>query len=152
MNWLEYHEEPVTLHSGGRSHWLVRGDQIFYDEKLREAVLDCWSHYIRQYRPPYFFWAIPTGGSFWAEAIAERFGCSWANRPGPSQIPNNATTFTVDDVLTTGSSLSDHGSTAALVVVDRDQREMYVPHVVSWAKIHLPILVEDRYQTSSRHL
>ena len=29
--WLEYHDEPVTLHSGGRSHWLVRGDLIFAD-------------------------------------------------------------------------------------------------------------------------
>jgi hypothetical protein len=138
--WLEFHEEPVTLHSGARSHWLVRGDLIFADERLREAVLDYWGFYIAGLRPPYFFWAIPRGGSAWAEAIAERVGGTWANRPGPASIPNNATVLAVDDVATTGRSLLDYGASHNLIVVDRRQRVAGVLRTWCWASLYLPLL------------
>ena len=39
MDWLEYHEEPVTLHSGATSHWLVDGEKLFEDEHIRQEVM-----------------------------------------------------------------------------------------------------------------
>ena len=134
---IEYHEEPVRLHSGGKSHWLVRGDHIFANERLRQEVLRWWGYYVMGFRKPYFFWAIPTGGSQWAEAIAEYAGGSWANRPGPVNIRNGSTIFTVDDVLTTGASLG--GGQHPLVVVDRRGRVESLPRVCSWATIYLPV-------------
>ena len=138
MSWLEYHDEPVTLHSGGQSHWLVRGDLIFADVRLRETVLDYWEYEIAAHRRPYFFWAIPTGGSCWAEAISERVRAHWNNRPGPANIRNGATIFTVDDVLTTGGSLV--GCKRPLVVVDQNQREHQLERVTAWATMYLPVL------------
>ena len=48
---LEYHDEPVKLHSGGTSHWLVRGDLIWEDEHLRAAVLDVWQYAVGVHSP-----------------------------------------------------------------------------------------------------
>src|SRR3990167_98648 len=74
VRWLEYHKDPVTLHSGGRSHWLVRGDLIFADENLRELVLDCWERTLETWSPPFTIVPVPTGGDVWAAALLKRLG------------------------------------------------------------------------------
>lgn len=142
-DWLEYHKEPVTLHSGGKSHWLVRGDKMFADERVRKAVLYYWEESVRSYRRPYHFVSIPTGGDRWAEAIAERLSGEWSQLNAVRHVRHHATMFTVDDVLTTGASLSAIGSRMQLVVVDRMQRERHVPNVIAWATMHLPLLPKD---------
>lgn len=136
--WIEYHEEPVTLHSGGKSHWLVRGNKIFDDEQLREAVLAYWETFVRQMRKPYHFVSIPTGGDRWAEAIASRVEGAWSRLHDVCHVRNGATMFAVDDVLTTGASLSAGHGSMQLVVVDRMQRDRHVPNVVAWATMFLP--------------
>jgi orotate phosphoribosyltransferase len=140
VGWLEYRIEPVTLHSGGKSHWLVRGDLIFEDKCLREAVLTHWEVYVRQTRRPYHFISIPTGGDCWAEAIAARTGGEWSILHAVRHVRNQATEFAVDDVMTTGGSLRAAPGKMRLVVVDRMQREMFVPNVVAWATMYLPLL------------
>ncbi|MGH6690255.1 MAG: hypothetical protein ACREF4_06215 [Gammaproteobacteria bacterium] len=142
--WLEYHIEPVTLHSGARSHWLVRSDLIFADEELREAVLQRW----RQLLPgDADLVAVPTGGVVWAEAFCERFSsCDYKLYPFTPAVahplwPGGGRLFAVvDDVATTGASLGQlpHAQ-RRLVVVDRTL-EAPEKEILSWARIPLPVL------------
>ena len=101
--WLEYHEDPVLLHSGDKSHWLVRGDLIFSDKWLREAVLDYWEIKLKNFPAPFNFLGIPKGGSAWSEAIAERMGGHIWETIG---CDPEGTYVIVDDVVTTGASLT----------------------------------------------
>lgn len=151
MNWLEYHEEPVTLHSGGRSHWLVRGDLIFADEKLRELVLDCWQYALEVggwAKTPMRVYGIPRGGSPWAEALSKRMDArllteveieavQQAEKTTEAVIPP-IPTILVDDVVTTGTSLNQIGIAGPRLAVVC--RAAYIPITAAWAKICLPLL------------
>lgn len=133
MDWLEYHEEPVTLHSGGKSHWLVRGDLIFADLRLREAVLEYWLNVLKTWSLPFEIVSIPTGGDVWAEALRKRLG-----NTAESKVPYRVV---VDDVVTTGASISDPTAHVRLAVVDRRGPDCsYIHYINSWARISLPCL------------
>lgn len=155
-DWLEYHETPVTLHSGGRSHWLVRADMIFADTELREAVLAEWSRLLGYHGGYREFVGIERGGAVWAEAMAEKtrgkyhnlsvaqlkdYGCLFRpeyNRNGEPEHP----LVVVDDVATTGASLAlVPNATDRLVVVnrclDRSRQD-----IMAWAHIPLPVLLD----------
>ena len=142
-NWLKYHEEPVTLHSGATSHWLIDGQVLFDDENIRRAVLDVWAYAIWIHSPqidePRIF-GIPTGGTPWAEALAQRVpgailldqytDARWRDQP----------TFLVDDVVTTGKSFDDcQPGEPRLVVVRRTSKCHTVQVTAKWMEIHLPI-------------
>ena len=121
--WLEYHETPVELHSGGWSHWLVRGDLIYKDERVRELVLDCWTYCMGIHSPEYRdpaspraprIYGVPDGGTVWAEALAHR----WGTEPlsAYSAAEDAGPTFIVDDVATTGESLAPYPEPRLVVV------------------------------------
>ena len=123
MNWLQYHDPAVTLHSGGESHWLVRGDLIFADAGLRALVMTCWEEALL-FRikaelevPPFSFYGVPRGGTAWAEAIADHMGGRWLEKFEPGCI-------LVDDVATTGSSMDLYGEPEGtrLAVVARNSK------------------------------
>lgn len=134
MDWLEYHEEPVSLHSGGWSHWLVRADLMFEDERIRNAVLECWTELLSGWRTALHVVGIPTGGDKWAEALR-------ASLPNP--VGANTIIVLVDDVVTTGASISQDAH-VRLAVVDRrvDYKSFMNPPVFSWATMRLPICYE----------
>ena len=120
--WLIYHEEPITLHSGGKSHWFVDGQRIFDDPHLRESVLACWERAVRHWADTFprgehpYFVGIPRGGLCWAKAIAARLDAEW----GPIQdAPKGNFVYAVDDICTTGASLRSVPSNWNLVVVAR---------------------------------
>lgn len=129
--WLEYHEQPVTLHSGARSHWLVRGDLIFADERLREAVLDYWVQQLRIWAPPEII-GIPHGGTPWARALRERYSFG----------RSTSTIVAVDDVVTTGRSFMDVGgyTDVRLAVFDRRVGERQSLPVRAFFVAPLPLL------------
>ena len=139
MGWLEYHEEPVTLHSGDTSHWLVNGAKLFEDEHIRQAVLDVWGYAIFVHSPaltaPRVF-GIPSGGTPWAEALAKAV-------PGAVLLKEyervEEPTFLVDDVCTTGASFDEYPSEPRLVVVRRSNKYATVSITASWMDVHLPI-------------
>lgn len=133
-NWLIYHDEPIKLHSGQLSHWLVAGDAIFDDLELRTEVLRSWqaslaaAGYLDHPDPrrPLYFTGIPRGGVQWAKAIAEVVrGGVYVEKPLKHPC------VVVDDVMTTGASFRPYGLTPRLVVVDR----------------RAPPLRDDRYLT-----
>lgn len=132
-DWLEYHPEPVILHSGGRSHWLVRGDLIFADEHLRKAVLDYWEKTLEHWLPPFTVIGIPRGGVPWAAALEDRL-----IKINGDLISSTPYKILVDDVVTTGASISDPTAHIRLAVVDR-RYKAYNPMVSSWARIYLPL-------------
>ena len=70
MDWLIYHAKPITLTSGGKSHWFVDARKIFEDEHLRKQVLSCW---VRSLRPlsAWHFIGVPEGGLCWARAMSD---------------------------------------------------------------------------------
>jgi orotate phosphoribosyltransferase len=113
---LEYHDPPVRLHGGGESHWLIRADLMFECKPLRELVLDNWVDELGLARAHIIF--IPTGGMPWAEALAERLGCTYG---GPDAVPYpKGPLYVVDDVATTGESImSVPNASKRMVVVDR---------------------------------
>ncbi len=139
-DWLEYHEKPVTLHSGATSHWLVRGDLLFNDERVRQAVLDVWWYAIFVHSPivtkPRIF-GIPTGGTPWAKALADHMpgGAVLLDKYVQSAEP----TFLVDDVVTTGSSFDAYPMEPRLVVVRRTSKYPTALVTAKWMQIHLPI-------------
>ena len=141
--WLEYHEQPVQLHSGGWSHWLVRSDLIFEDEDLREAVLTKWENIVRNKismssrdRRGLVFVGIPRGGLVWAEAIAQRF----QYYTDKVDDPVDPIRVVVDDVFTTGASLQlAQTRDCALIVVDRSRHNAVR---AAWAHIPLPLCEE----------
>jgi len=120
-DWLIYHKKPITLHSGGKSHWFVDGQAIFDDPNLRESVLKCWGeaiHSLVQSHEDFLFIGVPRGGIRWAEAIAERCGGE-AALPGKYQIRQHRLIVAVDDVVTTGASLDSVQADWKLAVVSR---------------------------------
>ncbi|KKL64833.1 hypothetical protein LCGC14_2161060 [marine sediment metagenome] len=127
---LYYRQTPFTLHSGKSSHWFVSGEAIFNDPYLKEEVLDCWTKALPDtYKVPHFF-GIPSGGTPWAEAIAEyTYGIVLTD---PTSLTPE--TYLVDDVTTTGQSFRAYGSTLPrLVVVNRGD----VPVLSSWLSLSL---------------
>ena len=128
IDWLEYHHEPVQLHSGDWSHWLVRGDIAFQDEHVREAVLDYWVKVLAAWDEPFNIIGIPTGGTPWADALRERVAT------------DEKTWFrvAVDDVVTTGASLRGVNATLWLVFFDRRLKRTGAP-VNAWDTIPLPL-------------
>lgn len=134
---FEYHHERIQLHSGGKSHWLVRGDVLFENEELRESVLDCWERAVREYATQVGlhysprFYGIPEGGICWAKAIAARMqGVYLEKYVGGA--------FVVDDVCTTGASLGVYEHAPKLVAVLRVATGVpYVPVLASWMTVEL---------------
>ncbi len=133
MNWLEYHEEPVMLHSGSKSHWLVRADLIFADVALRTAVLDCWQRALCRWTPPFEIVSVPRGGDIWADVLRTLMPIV-----PTKDLPTMPHRVIVDDVVTTGNSISDSKAHIRLAVVDR-RDHIFDPYVNSWARIHLPL-------------
>ena len=149
-SWLEYHAEPVQLHSGGWSHWLVRGDLIFEDEELRKAVIDKWRQAL-----PYEDWdivAIANGGTVWAEAlrrdlrpdevfVVEKHDLA---RAALFASTEERALVVVDDVATTGSSLicAVPRADVRLCVVDRSMAGL--KSATAWAHIPLPLCEAPR--------
>ncbi len=137
-DWLEYHEEPVTLHSGGKSHWLVRGDLIF-DSPLRDVVLDWWIERVGAHSPASHVIGVPRGGMPWAKALAERLGLTWGtddDAPYPPAPPF----WVVDDVVTSGQSILAIPDAAwRLAVVDRGCIESR-GRLLAWTAMPLPLL------------
>ena len=137
MDWIEYHEEPVKLHSGEFTHWMIRGDLLFEHEDLREAVLDVWERVVR-FRLNTFMpkgshgWEIvgvPRGGLVWADALKDRLG-----DPGELKRPIR---IVVDDVYTTGASMGEFAPySLGLVAVTRTK--VAHPSTAWWACIPLP--------------
>ena len=145
---IEYHEEPVTLHSGGRSHYLVRADLIFEDEELRESILRCWRYLLPSTGLDIL--AVPEGGIRWAEAYRDelvsqdiqvyRLDLDIVHLLSPSK---SVPLVVLDDVTTTGASLlSVPAATHRLVVVDRrvPGQANFEKEVLSWARIPLPLI------------
>ena len=131
MKWLRWNSTPFRLHSGGSSHWFVDGAMMFNDEHVRESVLAYWQEILGENL--YRLVAIPTGGLAWAEALSKRTGLPWGT---PDNVPvGEAPIAVVDDIVTTGASLSAVRYTDALVVVDR--RRIAFDQVFAWAKIFL---------------
>ncbi len=142
MDWLEYHEEPVTLHSGAMSHWLVRGDLLFENEHIRKTVLNCWAFAMRVCFPdiatPRIF-GIPRGGTPWAEALAMIVEGAVLLH----EYEDNEPTFLVDDVCTTGASFDEYPLGPRLVVVRRTQKYSTVQVTARWMDVQLPIEKEE---------
>lgn len=154
VDWLEYHKSPVTLHSGDKSHWLVRGDLIFKDVDLRVVVLRRWKALLPFCAEPRDYIGIERGGVEWAEALAEftkgkayamstpeleEWGHMLHGKPDKPLV-------VVDDVTTTGSSLKlvPHADNH-IVVVDR-RRQLLHPDdkILAWARIPLPLVQEEK--------
>ena len=135
-DWLEYHEKPVTLHSGGTSHWLVRGDILFANTHLREKVLDRWEYIVDLHRFQQqnllvpLFYGIPTGGTCWAKAIAERTGGEVILK-----YKHSLFMFVVDDVMTTGASFAPFEHDIKLVVVKR--LPQLNSEVLAWMELYI---------------
>ncbi len=137
---LEYHEEPVTLHSGGKSHWLVRGDLIFADEQLREVILDYWIRELKLCERRAHIIGIPRGGMVWAQALAARLSLTWGE---PDDVPYPAhQLWVVDDIVTTTASImAVPNATHRIAVVDRGvSHKAGFYRVSAWATIPLPVL------------
>ncbi len=137
--WLVYHQEAIQLHSGGWSHFEVRGDIMFANEPLRASVLDCWMRAIKWWytdsaQPRVY--GVPRGGTPWAEALAERLGVEPLST---YQVADDAgPTFIVDDVTTTGKSLKSYPE-PKLVVVRRGEVQV----AACWADMMwLPVFKE----------
>ncbi len=129
LPWLEYHEVPQSLHSGGTSHWIVRGDVIFADPHLRESVLKYWIRQLswRHDRGPLKFFGIPEGGIPWAIEIAGRMR-------GEFITEFKSGCVVVDDVTTTGNSFSRYPGSPRLVVVSRNSN---IRVMAAWCTIEL---------------
>lgn len=149
--WLEYHEEPVTLHSGGRSHWLIDADMIFVNDDLRRAVIEYWCSVIGYKSVHNVIVAIPEGGVKWAEELAKEQNLGWTNLVEVLRetwagkyihAGENERLIVVDDVSTTGASLVTllPHSDVRLCVVDRSERGLR--SAGAWAHIPLPLLDE----------
>lgn len=135
MEWLKYFNEPIKLHSGDKSHWLVDADVLFNSPNIREEILTFWASRIPNW--PVVIHSIPTGGDKWANALQEKLN----NRITQG---NEKWIIIIDDVITTGKSIEEKynslesGAHSALVVVDR--RIIKYKNIVSvgcWMRINL---------------
>ena len=139
LSWITYYPEPVTLHSGYHSHWLVDATLIYADPQLRKIVLDCWEPIAASWRHPYIL-GIPRGGVPWAQALAERIDAPWGTHLSAYQ---RGSLLVVDDVLTTGTSLRAISAKSYFVVVNRNgDPEIDLP-VTAWATMYLPLIEDD---------
>ena len=140
-NWLKYHEEPVTLHSGATSHWLIDGQALFDDPNVRRAVLDVWAYAIWMHSPQVdkpLILGIPTGGTPWAEALAQHVpGAVLLDEYG--RVLRDTPVFLVDDVVTTGASFDEYPLGPRLVVVRRTSKYPTVQVTAKWMDVQLPI-------------
>lgn len=157
VSWLQYHPEPVTLHSGGRSHYVVDADAIFADEELRAAVIEAWLRVIAYVAGRANIIAIPRGGLRWAEELQRQGGMHWRSAI-LEEMPNAALArllrvdvgegdwlIVVDDVATTGASLRVVPEPALrLCVVDRSETKDGLAGIHHWAHIPLPLVKEER--------
>ncbi len=137
MDWLVWHDRPITLHSGDESHWEVKGELMFADPHIKFSVLASWDKALQSFGVPrpFHFAGIPNGGLAWAEAMQQgRY------RPeDTASIEEAKTVIIVDDVVTTGKSIEDFRKTLPphvsildlpiLVVVRRGA----IPVMTSWA-------------------
>jgi orotate phosphoribosyltransferase len=136
--WLTYHAEPVTLHSGGRSHYLVDGAVLFAHEPTRELVLGHWESLLVGRRSSVaVIVGVPTGGTAWAEALASRVGCRAVSAGDPFDFPQRGLVVAVDDVVTTGNSLLSVPNAHRRVAV---VKRTYLNGVSAWMTINLPLL------------
>lgn len=140
-SWLIYHEKPITLHSGGKSHWFVDGQAIFDDSNLRESVLNLWARAIAHPDETHFM-GIPRGGIPWAEAIARKVGARWGT---PSQAIRGAKyLYVVDDVVTTGASLDSIPEAYHRFAVVVRAAPGFFRRLTAWAWIDLEMLPASR--------
>ena len=149
--WLIEYGEPVVLHSGGRSHWLIDAAAIFRDEALRGIVLDYWMRVLGDWsmrcRPPYAITGIPSGGIAWAIAFRERCEREGLLAMQTQHLPtvaNGIVRIVVDDVVTTGKSIEAPSADIRLAVIDRRIDPTLEPLVFAWQTIYLPIEDEPR--------
>lgn len=143
--WLEYHEDPITLHSGGRSHWLVRAELLYKDERVRDMILQRLALVVRGYPEPYIFVPVPTGGNCWAEALANHVGGFVFDSVDASR---GSSIFAIDDVVTTGQSIASVASVTACRLAVWDRRWGQNFHIENlWAAIiwPLPLLEKEQY-------
>ena len=140
--WLIYHPEPITLTTGGRSHWFVDAKAIFEDEHLRQQVLVVWERKLPNYGQNWHLIGVPEGGMRWAAALAgylykKRGILATLGRPEYT-IPEDFSVAVVEDVVTTGASLyavvPKNKVAETLCVVLRNP-DMYVGS--AWATIDL---------------
>ncbi len=108
-DWLTFHDEPVTLHSGNETHWLIDAKKMFDDLLLREQILNSWkSHILGDHgKKPLHVIGIPEGGMPWAKAFADKLGVSCSRLDQP--LPRDCWYILVDDVATTGKSIMTQG-------------------------------------------
>lgn len=153
--WLQYHSEPVTLHSGATSNWLVDGAELFKDEHVRKAVMDLWWYSVWMYpkhdrdgcefdlEEPRIY-GIPTGGTPWAAAFAERYPGAILLNEYKDMRHKRQPTFLIDDVATTGSSFDEFPyDEPRLVVVRRLSKYPAVNVRSRWMDVFLPIDMPD---------
>ncbi len=145
MSWLNYYEEPITLHSGDKSHWKIDGDELFDDEEIRGEVISYWARMITHYykhrtKNPRIF-GIPRGGTKWAEELARNIpGAVLLNEYEDAEYVEP--TFLIDDVATTGSSFDKYPNEPRYVVVRRLSTGN-MPHVQgAFMDIHLPLVTK----------
>ena len=136
MDWLVWHDKPITLHSGAESHWEVKGELMFADPHIKFSVIAAWCKAldIARVPRPYHFVGIPNGGIAWRDAMTEMY-----LEKDIASLEDAKTAIIVDDVATTGASIeamieelrAKTGSLGfpVLVVVRRGQ----VPVTSSWA-------------------
>lgn len=138
---LYYHERPITLHSGGKSHWFVNADEMFQHEPLRREVLRIWIRSLTDSEGKYQFEAVPSGGILWTEAIHDEIPGSII-RLLNSECQQGYQRVVVDDVVTTGQSIMDVNEMRlvrrlAVVIRNRPAFEWFHNHITFWQYIKL---------------
>ena len=126
--WLEFHNPPITLHSGGKSSWKVDAHQLYLNPAIRESVFESWARYLHALRINDFsLVGIERGGIEWADGFSRYTLGSNKDRPS---ISDKTRIIIVDDVYTTGASLRKQRdlfstNSIALVVVDRSKNGIW---------------------------
>lgn len=133
MSWLKYRDTKYQLTSGEQSHWYIDADVMFENEHIRDAVLAEWWSYIR-YLKKVLLVPVPTGGTKWASAFAEKYGFAMS-----SSVPTdyNGALVIVEDVITTGASVKKvcENPFWVVCVADRSTAELDL-RVSSWVKFN----------------
>ncbi len=117
VRFLRYSEDRHRLKRGGKSAFLIDADAIFDCEPLREFVVSKWVEELNlsRQRAGVTVYGVPNGGTPWARALAERLGIEWWEA-GASLVGD---IWVVDDVVTTGKSITEMGDTAVRTVQNR---------------------------------